>query len=798
MISLFEIPSTDASVSGLSIIFGTMNGLLPPAAGATTTISLLGTMFKTFNGIALTIGVLIVVYVTILGVLETAQEGEFMGKKYHKLWTPIRTVIGIAALVPTGSGYCALQIVMMWVILQGIGAADKIWSTVLGYVNVVGSPYAQVSIPTVGAASKMQTLFKALVCDAAARETNKDPTNTQGGSYYCSTGGGFCTGQLQALSTTASTYAIGPGGNCGTLTYCNSAQYTDKTTLASMSCSAQITALSAIIPTLAGIAAKFQATDYAYRDFYANSYNNINNSNWKFVYDYCAAQNPPIPKNECCVPTENPLYKGTQVCRATKKTFPSPNTSDGSPQSPSDTAVTTIYWPYAIAPAIGTDDFISTAVNFYTNALSTAVTNYIQTQSQNNELKANLAAAQATGWIYAGSYYYLISGMNNKVLADAVPTLDMSTVDPSTSTSNTMSNYRNNYAAASALLSAASKAASEGGAFSQQFSGVGTVVASSNSSVGSALSTLQVSDSNPLMQLQNIGMVMLVIVQSFFVALLAITIVMGLSGSISVWAAGFGFFNPGTPTAMLVYFILAPALFALISMMVSIGALLGVYLPLIPYVIFTFGAIGWFLSTIEAMVAGPLVALGILIPGGHELLGRAESALMLIFNIFLRPSLMVFGLIAGMLLATVVVQMINTAYWSTVVMGISGSPDARLFKIWLGTHFLQTMIFFIAYVFLIVSALNKCFAAIHIIPERVMTWIGGQGISYGEEEAVGAMRGGVMQAAGGARGAVGHVAGAPKGVAGRHKEAKKEKEEEAARKKIQLGGGGTPPKGGGT
>ena len=175
MINLFTFASNDASICYLGTIFGAMNGVIPLStvncSGMATggSISLLGTMFQYFNSVVLTVGALVIVYITVVGVLQTAQEGEFMGKHWNKLWTPIRIVLGVAALVPTGSGYSGLQILMMWVIVQGVGAADTLWNTAFSYINVTGSPYAQVSIPGVGVNTTMTTMFQGLVCDASAR-----------------------------------------------------------------------------------------------------------------------------------------------------------------------------------------------------------------------------------------------------------------------------------------------------------------------------------------------------------------------------------------------------------------------------------------------------------------------------------------------------------------------------------------------------------------------------------------------------------------------------------------------------
>jgi hypothetical protein len=54
----------------------------------------------------------------------------------------------------------------------------------------------------------------------------------------------------------------------------------------------------------------------------------------------------------------------------------------------------------------------------------------------------------------------------------------------------------------------------------------------------------------------------------------------------------------------------------------------------------------------------------------------------------------------------------------------------------------------IAYVNLIVVALNKTFSAIYIIPERTLSWIGIQQPQEGAGEALGEMKGGVTGGAG--------------------------------------------------
>lgn len=757
--NLFQLAPNDKSIDYLAAIFGTMNGVLTQEGGPAGSLSLLGTMFRTFNSIVLVIGVLVVVYVTILGVLATAQEGEFLGKKWNSLWVPIRVVLGIAALVPTGSGYSTLQIVMMWVIVQGIGAADVLWTTALKYIDIVGSPYGQVTIPGPGAHNAIQSIYQGLVCDISAKQNSADPAGIKRGGYYCSGGGGkFCRDGSPSFdpNTQGTTINFGPDGNCGKVTFCDLAKSCSRSGSGSANsvkcaaCRGQRLALQKVFNLLGKIASEQVAADTSYRDFYYNSSKVANKADWAWIYDYCRSKN--ISMAQCCIPPRFILPMQPVVCRApsgkgSTANFPSPN-YQGEPQNPSDEAVINLYWANRIKALVAGDDFIQTSVNMYLQTVTQAVTDYISAEALTKPegLSGKLKDAQETGWIFAGSYYYTIAQMNDENLQSSIPTLTAESTPP---VQNNMNNYRNNYNAAGVLMSEASGGT---GMFSSTpaMKRLNGVFGSANDTTAKAFSTTTSgsSGSNPLSQLQITGTVLLVTAQITAVVFIAVTFALGIVGAIAAFVLGTGVHNPVTPAMTLIYLLVVPIMFMLVGFMVSVGGLLGVYVPLIPYVIFTFGALGWMTSCIEAMVAGPLVALGILSPSAqHEVLGKAEPALMLLFSIFLRPGLMIFGLIAAMLLANVFVDMVNYAFWTTVVSSFAEEGETGV----LMYNPLQMILFVCAYVMLIVTGLNKCFAAIYLIPQNVMGWIGAQGAQHGEAESLSGVKGGVEAGMGGAK-----------------------------------------------
>ncbi len=129
----FAPPASDASLVYLADLFGVVDGVL-----AGTGSQLFGHMMGVFNTAVLAFSSVITTYVLILGTVNTAHEGEFLGKQWSSIMLPLRILMGMALLVPKLSGYCLAQIMFMWVVVQGVGAADKIWNAALSYLNQGG------------------------------------------------------------------------------------------------------------------------------------------------------------------------------------------------------------------------------------------------------------------------------------------------------------------------------------------------------------------------------------------------------------------------------------------------------------------------------------------------------------------------------------------------------------------------------------------------------------------------------------------------------------------------------------
>jgi defect in organelle trafficking protein DotA len=192
---------------------------------------------------------------------------------------------------------------------------------------------------------------------------------------------------------------------------------------------------------------------------------------------------------------------------------------------------------------------------------------------------------------------------------------------------------------------------------------------------------------------------------------------------------------------------LKPVIISSSALFIGLGVMLSFMVPLYPFLIFVFGVIGWFIMVIEAVVAMPLVALGITHPEGHDLLGKAEQALMLALGVFLRPALMVMGLIASMILSYVGLRFLIWSYsvfltdlfspTSTTMFSSGGiltsagaataqylthstSPWGMVLRALIALPLLLFIFAAMAYQMVI-----ACYSLVYSLPDFILRWIGG-------------------------------------------------------------------------
>lgn len=213
---------------------------------------------------------------------------------------------------------------------------------------------------------------------------------------------------------------------------------------------------------------------------------------------------------------------------------------------------------------------------------------------------------------------------------------------------------------------------------------------------------------NPIVSLAQFGQGMVAAAGTTFVLIgVGVSVAAGVTG----WVPFIGNATVGAVQVGVTWF--APVAAAAVGLTMAFCGLVGYYLPLIPYVLFTVGAVAWFALVIEAMIAGPIIALGVIHPEGqHDIWGRSEKGVMLLLSIFLRPVLMVIGFIAASLMIYIIIELINGGFKVafTVGGGVFG-PFALFFTIGI-------------YSTILVFLFQRAFALIYEVPDKVLRWIG--------------------------------------------------------------------------
>src|SRR5690606_23808536 len=156
-----------------------------------------------------------------------------------------------------------------------------------------------------------------------------------------------------------------------------------------------------------------------------------------------------------------------------------------------------------------------------------------------------------------------------------------------------------------------------------------------------------------------LGIAFINIAQEIWVGLvITLPPVIGGAGLLSIFA------SPAVIAGLLaIVFALVPLMLLLSLLLLVSGVSLAYFWPIHPFLIFLFGAICWLVGVIQSMIAAPLVAIALASPDGNsEVAGRAGPGLMLLLNLFLRPSMMIFGLITAIALSTVALWLLNGTF----------------------------------------------------------------------------------------------------------------------------------------
>ena len=155
-------------------------------------------------------------------------------------------------------------------------------------------------------------------------------------------------------------------------------------------------------------------------------------------------------------------------------------------------------------------------------------------------------------------------------------------------------------------------------------------------------------------------------------------------------------------------------LFPIGMIMISMGFTM-VILTFIPLTRFILGVLNWLMMVFEAVLAVPLMSLSLLKTDGEGFATQQfQSSMVMLFGVIIRPMLMAIGLVIGLIAFNAIMQIANTLFAPTVANFGQSSDNS----------FLSLGVYMIFYGTLAYTLANSAFKAIDLLPNFVMGWIG--------------------------------------------------------------------------
>ncbi len=187
--------------------------------------------------------------------------------------------------------------------------------------------------------------------------------------------------------------------------------------------------------------------------------------------------------------------------------------------------------------------------------------------------------------------------------------------------------------------------------------------------------------------------------------------------------------------------IVSSILFTSAMVGLTAGFVLFYIVPFLPFIYFFFAVGGWIKGIFEAMVGVPLWALAHLRIDGNGLPGQAAVAgYFLVFEVFLRPILIIFGLLASISIFSALVSVLHQVF--DLVVANTGGFDATLEisgaagtipKINQWRSAVDEFFFTVIYTIIVYLMGLSSFKLVDLIPNNILRWMGQSVATFGDQ-----------------------------------------------------------------
>lgn len=590
-------------------------------------------------------------YTMLVGTMNTAHDGEMLGKRWSTMWIPVRTTLGVAMILPIKNGFCAIQIIVVWLATQGIGLADQTWDAFVDN-PLMGSTSYTAPATAPGLRDTYAHMVASAACiRAVAKEESKLSQESSGISSW-----------LKAKDPKFNIYPIDKEGvigyNFGSKdnliykNYCGSAilERKDDSTKSWVPGGDAPKSATILIDVDAVRTTIFSAQSAEFVKLFQNAK----------ALGYKMADDPNITSTEVKTEMDNAVKAYTDQINA-KATEAYNSIINKNVQD-----------------AMKEDGFASAGAWFLKIVKAQDLINY----EINNipQIGAMVAGMTFNDTAYAGMNAMgglppasMTSGSEYTEIAKTTYTKVFNvTSDAQSKFGVGIDNQEIKETSSELFNKFLDKFVNDEAMFSTQ---------------------LQNPTEHPIVIAINIGNSILTVLSVSFAVLFGL--------SIAAPSSAMGLLGPFATTLLISFAV--PAMY------------LCVYLPLLPFIIWSGTIIGWLILVVEALFAAPLWAVAHLAPDGDGVVGKQGQGYMIILSLVLRPVLMVLGFVVSISLMVPAGQFINH-FFAFAVAG-AGSNAFTQILITIGST--------IVYCIIIHNIMKKMLGLIHSLPDSILQWIGG-------------------------------------------------------------------------
>lgn len=675
----------------------------------------LGAIFREFNLGVSFFASLIIIFLAVVGILNSGQDGEFLGRKWSSFWVPFRFATGAALMLPvTNAGYSFVQALCIWIAGQGVGFANNVWGAIIANHQV---PSAAVISQQSNTVSVVRSLMVSEVC----REYVK--RNVHDVDIYAQEAA--LAGQIKQWTWTYGKAKNSPN-ICGEMVLSYSVALED-----------QFSPIREKIvkvhhSNIDGIKDIIRANNYAGR--FIDAYNaaaNAGNATALLALEneISVAMTKQVELYKAEIETARDI--GVQESEA----ILSKTVDDGEGNQVNKSVAVMKKMGFAVAgafyleiaktanavregidvrPKISGPDGVLLAQMFSNNeyvAMMNAFTSAMQPTYDAVAKKLQVSNPTTTG---SGAQVSTIE-LNE----------DMWEAIKSTGKADFLEQI--SHALAMALMEQVIAVGRNNNSVTNPYShfvGGNAASAATFEANSTEIFTAAHTNYSVITQLKDKGDTILNIAGMTYVGWLAIATGATLArnnvlGKITNFATGI-------PAAIL-SFVEKIGAFVLgtVTSLVVLGIFFAVVMPMMPFMIWLMGVLGLLILIIESLVASVIWAVMMMHPSGEGVTSdQSRQGLMILMMLFFRPSLMLMGLICGIYMIEPMIGMVNDMFYFTFK---STQRDTVTFL------FIMFGVISI-YCMLILNIIRKTFSLIHLVPDRVLRWISGPQEQLGESE----------------------------------------------------------------